>query len=111
MHLVTTLDGTINFLPRNAYESTGTASVTVYITNEDTRSTTALTETATIGNNLWTINPTYTFEEGGNYSFRVLLSGNEIYKGLIFCTNLSTNPFSYNDYTTYDGRDNEYIFR
>lgn len=111
MHLVTTIDGTINFLPRDAYASSGTESVTVYITNEDTRGTTALTETATIGSNLWTIDPAYTFEEKGNYTFRILLSGNEIYKGTIFCTDGATNPFSYNDYTTYNDRDNEYIFR
>ena len=111
MHLVTTTDGTIRFVPRASQAASGAVFLTMYITNEDTRSTSAVVESGTAANNLWTVNPTYTFEEGGNYSLRIKYDNNEIYKGLIFCTDGNTDPFSYNNYTTYDAKDNEYIYR
>lgn len=110
MHIVTTTDKKIYFVPR-AFDT----SVSVKITDEETNVSTTESLTATKEANYLHITPSYTFVEGRYYSFRVSGS-NEIYRGKVYCTNQTDlEKFSVNngEFTYYEDtdNDNQYIYR
>jgi len=108
MHIVTTTDSTITFVPR-AFET----SVSVKITDEETNTSTTESLTATISTNFLVVEPSYTFVEGRYYNIKVSGS-NEIYRGKVYCTNQTDlEKFSVNsgEFTYYEDNDNQYIYR
>ncbi len=86
MHIVSTTDKKIYFVPR-AFET----SVSVKITDEETNTSSTESLTATQEANYLHITPTYTFKEGRYYNIRIT-GTNEIYRGKVYCTNQYTLP-------------------
>lgn len=110
MHIVTTLDSTINFIPRDLSQ---VGNVTVTITDEATNTSTSVVTAATLNTNFFAITPVYTFIEGGTYTFKVV-GTSELYRGKIFCTdqsNLEKFTVNQGEYTQYDSDNNGYIYR
>ena len=110
MHIVTTTDKKIYFVPR-AFET----SVSVKITDEETNTSSTESLTATQEANYLHITPTYTFEQDRYYTIRIT-GTNEIYRGKVFCTNQTDlEKFSINngEFTHYEDTDNDnkYIYR
>jgi len=110
MHIVTTTNKAITFVPR-AFET----SVSVVITDEETNTSATESLTATISTNFLIVTPSYTFVEGRYYNIKVSGS-NEIYRGKVYCTNQTNlEKFSVNsgEFTYYEDtdNDNQYIYR
>jgi hypothetical protein len=110
MHIVTTTDKKIYFVPR-AFD----LSVSVKITDEETNVSTTESLTATKEANYLHITPTYTFVEGRYYTIRIT-GTSEIYRGKVYCTNQADlEKFSINsgEFTYYEDtdNDNQYIYR
>lgn len=110
MHIVTTTNKAITFVPR-AFET----SVSVVITDEETNTSATESLTATISTNFLVVTPSYTFVEGRYYKIKVSGS-NEIYRGKVYCTNQTNlEKFSINsgEFTYYEDtdNDNQYIYR
>jgi hypothetical protein len=110
MHIVTTTDKKIYFVPR-AFD----LSVSVVITDEETNVSTTESLTATREANYLYIIPAYTFVEGRYYTIRIT-GTNEIYRGKVYCTNQTNlEKFSVNsgEFTYYEDtdNDNQYIYR
>ena len=110
MHIVTTTDKKIYFVPR-AFET----SVSVLITDEETNTSTTESLTATQEANYLHITPSYNFVEGRYYTIKISGS-NEIYRGKVYCTNQTDlEKFSINsgEFTYYEDtdNDNQYIYR
>ena len=110
MHIVTTTDKKIYFVPR-AFD----LSVSVVITDEETNVSTTESLTATIDTNFLIVTPSYTFVEGRYYNIKISGS-NEIYRGKVYCTNQpNLEKFSINsgEFTYYEDtdNDNQYIYR
>jgi len=108
MHIVTTSDSTISFLPR-AFET----SVSVKITDEETNSSTTQSLTATENVNYLVITPSYTFKEGRYYTIRVTGTA-EIYRGRVFCTDQTDYEkytINQDQYEQYNSDNNGYIYR
>jgi hypothetical protein len=108
MHIVSTTNKLIKFVPRIVE----TGSLSLNITDESTNTSATSTVTATNSGNFVSITPTYTFKEGRFYY--IVVSGTaELYRGKVFCTDqtdfdkYTTNQ---NVYTEHDKANaNEYI--
>ena len=110
MHIVSTTDKKIYFVPR-AFD----LSVSVKITDEETNISSTESLTATREANYLHITPTYTFIEGRYYTLRIT-GTNEIYRGKAYCTNQTNlEQFSINNgqFTYFEDtdNDNQYIYR
>ena len=110
MHIVTTTDRKIYFVPR-AFD----LSVSVLITDEETNVSATESLTATKEANYLRITPSYNFVEGRYYTIKIT-GTNEIYRGKVYCTNQTDlEKFSINngEFTYYEDtdNDNQYIYR
>jgi len=102
---------TLSFIPR-AYASSGSLILRDDSTNEVLTSSETLTK---VGEYL-TISKVFSLVEGRYYDFKVVVSGDVIFKGKIFCTDQTidqdtNNYYSVNKdvYETEDSYDNDYI--
>ena len=92
MHIVTTTDSTITFVPR-AFET----SVSVKLTDEQTNTSITESLTATISGNFLVVSLAFRCEEDRYYTIKVTGS-KELYRGEVFCTDQSNlEKFSVND--------------
>jgi len=108
MHIVSTTDSTIKFVPR-AYDT----SLSVVITDEETNTSSTESLTGTRSKNYMVIDPAYTFKEGRFYTMRVTGSA-EVYRGRVFCTDQTDyEKYTVNQgvYTEYNSDNNGYIYR
>lgn len=113
MHLISTTDLEIKFIPR----SFPTGDLTVKLTNEETRSNstiTILSSAYTKGDNDITLDLSGTFKDSEFSTFRVFEGNTEIYRGKLFCTDQS----DYEKYTTIENKytekessNNGYLYR
>ncbi len=108
MHIVTTSDSTIQFVPR-AYDT----SLSVIVTDEETNTSATESLTGTRNTNFMRITPSYVFKEGRFYTIRVT-GTDEVYRGRVFCTDQTDyEKYTINQgqYTQYDSDNNGYIYR
>ena len=115
MHIVSTTDKKIYFVPR-AFEAEATYTVSIKITDEETNTSTTEFLTATKEANYLHITPSFTFIQGRYYNIRISAATNEIYRGRVYCTNQTDlEKFSVNngEFTYYEDtdNDNQYIYR
>ena len=116
MHIVTTSNSVIAFIPRSM-----PTSVNVVITDEETKVETTVENrpTSVVGNSLVIAITTgnYQFKEGRFYNFRAYApSGKEVYRGRAFCTDQSNlEKFTINEgvysFPEEQSTSNEYIYR
>ena len=99
MHIVSTTNKQIKFVPRIV--ETGT--ISLKITDEQTNTSTTASVTATESGNFVSVTPTYTFKEGRFY-YIVMTGTNELYRGKVFCTDQT----DYDKYTTNENVYTEY---
>ena len=91
MHIVSTTDKLIKFVPRIVEEG----SLSLSITDESTNTSDTSSVTATSSGNFVSITPTYTFKEGRFY-YIVVSGTEELYRGKVFCTDQT----DFDKYTT-----------
>lgn len=111
-HLTTSTDAqTVLFIPR-AYATEGTLVLRDDSTNNET------TDAVTLGKSgeYMSLSHAFSLVEGRYYDFKILVSGEVIYKDKIFCTDQDidqdTNDYysvNEGEYTTEDSFDNDYI--
>lgn len=114
MHIVSTTDKKIYFVPR-AFEAEATYPVSIKITDEETNTSTTESVTATKEANYLHITPSFTFIQGRYYNIKIT-APSEIYRGKVYCTNQTDlEKFSVNsgEFTYYEDtdNDNQYIYR
>ena len=87
----------------------------IKLTDKETRTTSTITPTKSLSGSYMVLDGTFTLTEDNLYSYKVELSAEnseEIYRGLIYCTN-QTNLDKYfinqNEYIEEDSFDNEYV--
>lgn len=87
----------------------------IKLTDKETRTTSTITPTKSLSGSYMVLDGTFTLTEDNLYSYKVELSAGdseEIYRGLIYCTN-QTNLDKYfinqNEYIEEDSFDNEYV--
>lgn len=108
MHIVSTTDKEILFVPRIVE----TGSLSLIVTDEQENKSTTESVTASQSGNFVSITPTYTFKEGNFYYF-VVSGTDELYRGKVFCTDqtdfdkYTTNENIYSEYEKAEA--NEYI--
>ena len=87
----------------------------IKLTDKETRTTSTITPSKSLSGSYMVLDGTFTLTEDNLYSYKVELSAEdseEIYRGLIYCTN-QTNLDKYfinqNEYIEEDSFDNEYV--
>ena len=87
----------------------------IKLTDKETRTTSTITPTKSLSGSYMVLDGTFALTEDNLYSYKVELSSDnseEIYRGLIYCTN-QTNLDKYfinqNEYIEEDSFDNEYV--
>tara|TARA_R110000851_G_scaffold25939_1_gene74128 strand:+ start:939 stop:1280 length:342 start_codon:yes stop_codon:yes gene_type:complete len=87
----------------------------IKLTDKETRTTSTITPSKSLSGSYMVLDGTFTLTEDNLYSYKVELSSEnseEIYRGLIYCTN-QTNLDKYfinqNEYIEEDSFDNEYV--
>ena len=87
----------------------------IKLTDKETRTTSTITPAKSLSGSYMVLDGTFTLTEDNLYSYKVELSAEdseEIYRGLIYCTN-QTNLDKYfinqNEYIEEDSFDNEYV--
>jgi len=88
-------------------------SPTFELIDKDKRKTTTVTVTKTTDDDFMVLTGTFSLKEGRQYGFRVKDGSEEIYRGLILCTDQTDlDKFFINkdDFTSEDSYDNEFIF-
>ena len=96
MHIVSITNRQIKFVPRIAE----TGSLSLKITDKQTKTEYISTETASTSGNYISITPSFIFEEGRFY-YIVVTGTEELYRGKVFCTEQT-------DYDKYDVNKNVY---
>ena len=86
--------------------------VTLYLTNEQTNTTSTINPKITEIDGYMQLNAIYSVEEGVFYNIRVEYDDLDIYRGKVYCTsqtNLKQYTLNDNDYVEEDSRDNTFI--
>jgi hypothetical protein len=85
---------------------------TLSITNKSTGVSSSVSVTKTTSGDYMVLTGSFSLKEGVMYSFKVKDGSNDIYRGLIFCTdqsNLDKYFINEGEYTEEDSYDNDYV--
>jgi hypothetical protein len=109
MHILTTSteSQSIKIVPRK-----DATSPTLSLTDKTKRTTSTVSVSKTDDGDLMVLSGSFSLKEGSQYSFKVKDGSDELYKGIIFCTDQTDfdNYFINKDeYVTQDSYDNDFV--
>jgi hypothetical protein len=87
-------------------------SPTIILTDKSTRTSSTITVTKTTEGDYMVLSAAFNLKEGTQYSFRVKDGLEEIYRGLIFCTdqtNLDNYSVNKDEYVSEDTYNNDFV--
>lgn len=109
MHILTTSTNTqsLRIIPRR-----DTSSPLFTLTDKTKRTTETISVTKTTDGSFMVLSASFSLKEGSQYSFRVKEGSDELYRGLIFCTDQTDlDKFFINkdEYVSQTGYDNDFV--
>ncbi len=109
MHILTTSTNTqsLRIIPRR-----DTDSPLFTLTDKTKRTTETISVTKTTDGSFMVLSASFSLKEGSQYSFRVKEGSDELYRGLIFCTDQTDlDKFFINkdEYVSQTGYDNDFV--
>jgi hypothetical protein len=109
MHILTTSteSQSIKIVPRK-----DATSPTLSLTDKTKRTTSTVSVSKTDDGDLMVLSGSFSLKEGSQYSFKVKDGSDELYKGIIFCTDqtdLDNYFINKDEYVTQDSYDNDFV--